>query len=621
MSTRTPPPGDAPPLWPRYRAAWALTLRCRGALLRYGYVQTALASLVLAPLLSWLVLSALRLTVAPAIANFDLAGFAASLPAVLVALVWSVGVAALVLLAAGGPVLILSEAAGGREAPLPAVLARVLRSLPRAAVRGAIRLTVLIALALPLGALALGVVGALALAPFGGLELDLILPDNFIATSVAIGGVLAAGIAALFLAIRWSFCLHLFLVEERPLGASLAASTADVRGAAWDLTRLYVAGGLANAALVAAVALLLGGWHWLALDVLGVQRLLGIDLALALLLAIDGVVLTGIVLLTTAAGIALVTGEYARRRRAAGRPLDAGPALGPVGEALPGPGRFRVALVLLLALGIGTALTLPAVLADREGLTRGVRVTAHRGNSSVAPDNTLASVQAAIEARADFAEIDVQEAQDGTLVVVHDTNLKALAGVARNVYEMTGPELAGVDVGSRYGAAFASERMPTLDQMITLAKGRIGLNIELKVHGHETHLAASAIERIRSLGFERACVITSLDAQVLAQVRRLAPEIPIGIILSAFVGDVHALDVDFYSVNALLATNTFIRRAHRHGRDVHVWTINEDEKIRRVLDRFPDNIITDVPARVIEIRDARTPEEILAAALRRLFAR
>jgi len=55
--------------------------------------------------------------------------------------------------------------------------------------------------------------------------------------------------------------------------------------------------------------------------------------------------------------------------------------------------------------------------------------------------------------------------------------------------------------------------------------------------------------------------------------------------------------------------------------DVHVWTLNEEDKIRRMIDRFPDNVISDYPARVRAILDARTPEDVTAAAVRRLFAR
>ena len=258
---------------------------------------------------------------------------------------------------------------------------------------------------------------------------------------------------------------------------------------------------------------------------------------------------------------------------------------------------------------------------EATGLQDKVAVTAHRGNSSVAPENTLAALRAAIKEGADYAEIDILEAKDGVLGVIHDTNLRRLAGLNRNVYDMTGAELQAVDVGSHFDPQFSSETIPTLEQAIELAGDVLKLNIELKVHGREKRLAESTVELIHRMDFRDRCVITSLDAASLAAVRRLDPKLPIGVILTAAVGNVHAMDVDFYSVNSLVATNDFIRAAHDRDRQVHVWTMNEPDKIRRILDRFPDNIISDYPGRVREILDARTPEDVTAAAVRRLFAR
>ena len=124
----------------------------------------------------------------------------------------------------GGPVLILTEAALGRRASFGAVAKRVLRSLPRAAVRGAIRLTLLVVLAAPLAGLALAVLSALALLPFGGGGVkDIVLPDNFNKGSVVLTAVLVLGSVCFYFFVRWTFCLHFFLVEKRPLGVSIGA--------------------------------------------------------------------------------------------------------------------------------------------------------------------------------------------------------------------------------------------------------------------------------------------------------------------------------------------------------------------------------------------------------------
>jgi len=602
------------------RQATGLTWSRRAPLLVYGFLTTALVAVVLAPLGAWLVLAALRITVGDAVVNFDLASFAASLPALAIGLLWAVSTAALTLIGFGGPVLILSEGLAGRTPSLRAVTGRVARSLPRAAAQGAIRLTLLVFLAMPLVGLAVSLVSAVALAPLGGIEIESILPDNFIDTSVVITAVLVLGGVCFLLAVRWSFCLQYFLVERRPLGASMKESAGLACGNFAVLSRTYLLGGIVHAGVVAFAALLLGGLHWLVLRGLGLHEALGVDLTLALLLVLDTVLLTAVVTLTTANGLSLVTVAWTRLLAAEGSAAEGAAPLTEAGA----PRKKNAAGILglvLVALAVGTALTLPGIAEERTALTRTIAVTAHRGNSSVAPDNTLAAIRASITARADYAEIDIQEAQDGTLVVIHDTNLKKIAGLDRNLFDMTWEELKTVNVGSHFDPKFASETIPTLEQAILAAGKDLKLNIELKVHGHERKLAESAVAVIGELGFGKRCVITSLDAAVLAQVRRLDPELPLGIILTAFVGDVHGMDVDFYSVNALLASNAFIRGAHARGRDVHVWTLNEPDKIRRMLNRFPDNIISDYPERVRTILEARTPEDVAAAAVRRLFGK
>ena len=75
-------------------------------------------------------------------------------------------------------------------------------------------------------------------------------------------------------------------------------------------------------------------------------------------------------------------------------------------------------------------------------------ITAHRGSSMAAPENTLAAIARAIEDGADYAEIDVQETADGTVVVIHDTDLKRITGLAEKIWDVTYDEVRELDFGS-----------------------------------------------------------------------------------------------------------------------------------------------------------------------------
>ena len=130
---------------------------------------------------------------------------------------------------------------------------------------------------------------------------------------------------------------------------------------------------------------------------------------------------------------------------------------------------------------------------------------------------------------------------------------------------------------------------------------------------------AAAVEAIRAAGVEEECVITSLDYGVLREVRALAPELPLGMIVTARVGRIERLDVDFYSAQPNLATVSFIREAHERGREVHVWTLNDAKRIARFADRGVNSIITDHPKLAISVLEARTEADELYAAIMRLF--
>src|SRR5262249_2835558 len=112
-----------------------------------------------------------------------------------------------------------------------------------------------------------------------------------------------------------------------------------------------------------------------------------------------------------------------------------------------------------------------------------VKVTAQRGHARAAPENTLSAVRAAIASGADYAEVDVQQTADGVVVLLHDRDLKRVAGVSRRLDELSYDEVRRLDVGSWFSPAFAGERVPTLVEVIDLCRGRIRLNIELKFFG------------------------------------------------------------------------------------------------------------------------------------------
>ena len=229
-------------------------------------------------------------------------------------------------------------------------------------------------------------------------------------------------------------------------------------------------------------------------------------------------------------------------------------------------------------------------------------ITAHRGSSRMAPENTLAALEAAMEEMADFAEIDVQMTEDGVVVLCHDTNLRRVAGVNKSLAGLTFEEAEKLDVGSFFSPEFAGERIPSLAEALELCGGRLKLNIELKNLGTDSSLPEKTVELIREYGMEEQCVISSVRLSYLQRVKEACPELRTGYILPAAYGRYYENEyVDFISIRSSLVTRRLVEAAHEAGRAVHVWTVNSRADLEAMRLLGVDNLITDYPARAREI--------------------
>lgn len=224
------------------------------------------------------------------------------------------------------------------------------------------------------------------------------------------------------------------------------------------------------------------------------------------------------------------------------------------------------------------------------------QITAHRGGSAYAPENTIAALNAAIEVKSDYAEIDVQETKDGVVVLMHDSNLKRTTGFNGYIWDMTYEELMTLDAGSKFGKEFAGEKIPTLGEAIQLCKGKMLLNVEIKSNGHNEDIVKNVLNIIMENEAERSCVITSMDYKLLTEVKEQNPDMRTGYILKMAYGDFeNRVDADFLSIKHTYATKKVITAAHNSGKEVHVWTVNSRSDIERMKLLDVDNIITDRP--------------------------
>ncbi|WP_412839211.1 glycerophosphoryl diester phosphodiesterase membrane domain-containing protein [Bacillus paranthracis] len=218
-------------------------------------------------------------------------------------------------------------------------------------------------------------------------------------------------------------------------------------------------------------------------------------------------------------------------------------------------------------------------------------IMAHRGYISKGVENTKEAVQGAIDAKADYAEIDVLQTKDGELAVIHDLKLKRLANANVHVSDLTMEELRQLTL-SQDGF---SGQISTLDEIIKLAKGKIKLNIEVKLHGGEKDFVNKVLKTIKDNEFEKQCVIQTFHYPLIKEFKRANPNIKVGYILYASRAHLKNVKADFYVAEEYMLNKKLVKEARKLNKPIYVWTVNDMESLKGYYKLNVDGIITDYP--------------------------
>jgi len=266
--------------------------------------------------------------------------------------------------------------------------------------------------------------------------------------------------------------------------------------------------------------------------------------------------------------------------------------------------RFRIswaALVGGFVVAIVIASGLAYLLMKDTWTDRPVLVFAHRGASASAPENTLASFRRAAEEHADFVELDVQESSDGVVVVAHDRDLMKVARSPLQIWSSTEQQLRQVDIGSSFSAKFKDERVPTLTEALAVCKGVCRMNIELKDYGKSQHIEERVVELVEAAGMQKDIVTMSMNHRMVENMKRLRPNWTAGLLAAKAIGAPSRLPFDFLAVESRVATRSFIRSVHAAHKPVYVWTVNDPQRMVRMIGLGADGLITDRPALAREV--------------------
>jgi glycerophosphoryl diester phosphodiesterase len=150
-----------------------------------------------------------------------------------------------------------------------------------------------------------------------------------------------------------------------------------------------------------------------------------------------------------------------------------------------------------------------------------------------------------------------------------------------------------------------------------LCKGRININIEIKDLGRGSELPDKVFELIEKYQMKEQCVVTSVRLPYLTRIKELDPEIRTGYIISAAYGDYYSSDaIDFISLRSSFVSEKLVEAAHKKGKAVHAWTVNNKSEMERMKMLGVDNIITDYPVLAREIVYRKAATESLMEYLR-----
>ena len=274
-----------------------------------------------------------------------------------------------------------------------------------------------------------------------------------------------------------------------------------------------------------------------------------------------------------------------------------------------------IALSFALILGLLGGCQANGEGAPTMAVKRQIQIVGHRGAKGVAPENTLSSFQAALDAGVDMIELDVHLSKDGELVVIHDPRLERTTDGSGLVSDFTLEELKGLDAAAKFegDASFGGQRIPTLQEVYDLVRGQVEINVEIKTAedgsrypGIEQKVVALAREN-DALSYT---VVSSFDFPTVQEVQDLEPALPCYAIVSTgyfremglkgkrandVVADLVAHGFSQVAVNKQYLSQDLMSLLAEAGFVVGVWVLNDVDEMWAFAEMGVDRVTTDRP--------------------------
>ena len=234
------------------------------------------------------------------------------------------------------------------------------------------------------------------------------------------------------------------------------------------------------------------------------------------------------------------------------------------------------------------------------GVNKNIETIAHRGYVAKGVENSIEALEGAAEVGANYVEFDIILTKDNKFVVMHDFNLKRLAGINKRVQDMNFDEIVGLPIKQ----GDYTSKIPSLEEFVTKAKElNMKLVIELKPHGAEpSNYIDILINEVKRLKLENYKFM-SLNPKVVEELETKAPNLETGYVIPLQFGNFHQSNVDFFVIEDFSYRDRLVEQAKKQNKKVFVWTINDSALITKYLQSPANGIITDDPELVKEEKD------------------
>jgi glycerophosphoryl diester phosphodiesterase len=228
-------------------------------------------------------------------------------------------------------------------------------------------------------------------------------------------------------------------------------------------------------------------------------------------------------------------------------------------------------------------------------------IIGHRGSPVYAPENTLASFEAAIRQGADAIEFDVNLTADNRVIVIHDSRVERTTNGRGFVSRLPLDVIRTLDAGSWFLDQFQGEKIPTLEEVFEWMGHRIFMNIELKKYSPPgDKLIDEVVAIVKKFNIQERILFSSFYSANLLKAKQLLPEVPCGLLVRAGVLGRTALNSglqnpEYDAIHPHLrdVNPELINRSHEMGKKVNVWTVNRQEDIKKICGWGVDTFFTD----------------------------